>query len=170
MKNRVFFGLIIFCALIQSVWLDYFSIFSVKPDLLLICAIAAAAYLPKRNALFFCFLSGMAKDILCVNNFAANTILFCLWGWLVIRLSKEFSLEDEYILIGLVSAASLLNNLASRVFFFYAARQIPAGIFFRIMIIDCLYTTLLAWVVLKCYQARPGLTLFLKRNDENQDT
>lgn len=149
MKHWLFLGAIFFSVLISAAWLNYFSFFGVKPDLLLICAIASAVYLPKRSALFFCFLSGLAKDIFSLNHFAANTILFLLWGWLIIRLAKEFNLEDDYILIGLTAAASLFTNLASRIFFWYAARSVPLGIFLRVMVIDCLYTTLIAWLVLK---------------------
>lgn len=166
MKNWLFLAAIFLSVLISAALLDYFSFFHVKPDLLLICAVAAAVYLPKRSALFFCFLSGLAKDIFSVNNFAANTVLFCLWGWLIIRLSKEFNLEDKYILLGLVAAASLLTNISSRVFFFYASKQVPLGIFLRITVIDCLYTTLIAWLVLNSV---PYWNKFFKKKDENQD-
>jgi len=149
MKNWVFSGAIFSSALISAGLLDYFSLFGVRPDLLLICAIAAAVYLPKRSGLFFCFLSGLAKDVFSVNQFPANTILFLLWGGVVIRLDKEFNLEDDYIFIGLVAGASLLTNLASRIFFWYAGRPVPLGIFLRITVIDCLYTTLIALLVLK---------------------
>ncbi len=167
MKNWLFLGAIFSSALASSVLFNYFSLFGVKPDLLLICAVASAVYLPKRKALFYCFFCGLLKDTLSINYFAANTILFCLLGWLIIRLAKEFNLDDEYIFIGLIAAGSLLTSLATRVFFFYASKQVPLGIFLRVLLIGCFYTTLIAWLAIKSI---PFWEKFIKKNNADQNT
>jgi rod shape-determining protein MreD len=66
----------------QVTFLNYFRIFGVKPDLLLVAVVIAGLFLETRAAIIFGMFAGIFKDVFRVNAFGLNVILFSLWGFL----------------------------------------------------------------------------------------
>ena len=83
MKKTNFGAILAGCGIIQVTFLNYLKVFTVEPDLLLICAVIAALIFPLKWALFFCLLAGIFKDVFGADVFAINTVLFPLLGFLI---------------------------------------------------------------------------------------
>ncbi|MDD4894033.1 MAG: rod shape-determining protein MreD [Candidatus Omnitrophica bacterium] len=149
MKKLIFITAIIIAGLLQATVLNYISIFNVKPDLLLSCAVIASLIFSAPWAVFFSIFSGILQDILSVNAFGIHTILFALWSILIIKLSRKISFDNDYMKIALLAAVVLFNNIIIRLVFLFLNNFISWGIFLRITFIDSLYTVLIFPLILK---------------------
>lgn len=144
-----FMLIILLCGVAQLTVLNSFRIFNLKPDLLLLSAILASLLFRPRGAIFLSAFAGMLKDIFGTNPFGMNISLFCLWSVLIIFLSREIPLEDEYIRLGLVLIVAFIHNIAEGAVLAYSGNFIPAGIFLRIVFIGSVYTAVLFWLLIK---------------------
>lgn len=143
MKNWIFLLIILIFALLQTTMLDYVKIFGVKPDLFLISIVLAGIYFEARWALFISLFSGILEDILGINTFGINTLLFPLMCFLVIQLNKKLSI-DNYFLCSIVTfICTLLYAAGTRLIFLYLNNFIPLSVFLRIAFFEALYTSLI---------------------------
>jgi rod shape-determining protein MreD len=142
MKKRKFFLIIIACAILQVTVLDDFRFFWVKPDLLLICVVFSTLYYDRKPALFFSLAAGLLKDVLSQQVFGLNMLSFPLWSILIMRLSKEISLENKFVRMFLMCVVSFGQAILGGIVKAYFCSPIPFGVFVRIVFISCLYTTL----------------------------
>lgn len=149
MKERQFFYIVAACCLVQASVLNIFRVFAVKPDLIFICVAASAFFLPARRALCVSILCGLFKDIFGAGKFGMNVFFLCAWCVLIIKLSKEISVEDNYIFAALIFILVLINDIAMWLALFYLGNAIPAGIFLRITILEALYTALVSPFIFK---------------------
>ncbi len=149
MKNWFFLGIIAAAALIQTTILDYISIFHVKPDLLLICVVCASLFFEFKWAMLLSISAGFSKDILSINTFGINTILFPLLSLSLIKLSREISLDNNFILMAAVFMIVLISDIIVRLIFLFMGNSIPCGIFLRIAFLEAFYTAAVFPLVLK---------------------
>ena len=149
MKKLVIAVSIIIFALSQATILNHISFFNVKPDLLLISVIMAGLFFPAGWAISFSMLSGVLKDITCVNTFGLYTVLFFCYSLLIIKLSRQISFDNDYVKLALVVIVVLLNDIAIRLTFLFLGNPVSPGIFLRILFIDSLYTAVVFPLVLK---------------------
>ena len=143
--NNLFFLLsVILLGILQGTALNSFRFFWVRPDLLLASVVIASLSLRMRWALAVAFLAGFLKDALGVYLFGINTLLFPVWAILIIKLKREISIENNYLIpLCIVLIISILNNLVIRLTFFsLGGLSLPAGIFIRTVIIESAYTAL----------------------------
>jgi rod shape-determining protein MreD len=136
--------IVIILAILQVTILNHLRIFSVKPDLLLIAVVLTALSLELKQALFFSILAGIFKDIFSINAFGVNTVLFPIWSFLIIKLSKEVSIEDNPAFAVLVFITVVFNDIAARLINLTLGNFIPLGIFLRVAFLESLYTALVS--------------------------
>jgi rod shape-determining protein MreD len=148
-KKYIFLLIIIGLAMFQVTILDYFKIFSVKPDLLLISAVICALFFKFRLALLLGVFAGILKDIFGGYNFGVNTLLFTLWTFLVIKLSKKISLDNNFIRMLLIFIIAIFENIIHRLIMLSSGGSIPPGIFLRIAILSSFYTACLLPLMLR---------------------
>lgn len=151
--RKLFFTLIvIILSLIQATLINYFQIFLVKPDFLLIVVVLASLFFNSGWAITFSLFAGILKDSLAINTLGINTLIFPLWSLMVIRLSRKISIENDLrrgILIFIVVVA---NDLVTRIAQFCLGNIISSGIFLKIIILESLYTAIISPLVFKVIQ------------------
>jgi rod shape-determining protein MreD len=141
-RGWIFFGIIIACGLLQATLLDALRVFNLKPDLLLLCCVFASLSFEPRIALILSAFCGIFKDILSGPGLA-NTVLFCIWSLLIIKLSRNVALESRRARLLLVFCVGLTQNIACGLISVYSGRYIAPGIFLRIVFAGSLYTALI---------------------------
>ena len=141
MKKLIFCVMIIASGIVQITLLNYFRLFTVKVDLLLICAVIAALSFPMKWSLLFCLLSGVFKDAFSVNIFGVNTVLFCLWGFLIAKLMRKIAIDNNLMRVLLVAVITLLHNLLMGAILMYWGVVIPFGILLRVLVLAPLLTS-----------------------------
>jgi rod shape-determining protein MreD len=134
---------------LQITILDYFKVFGVKPDLILIAVFSAALFLDLKPALGIGLLAGVFKDAFTSNALSFNSILFPLWVFLIAKLIKRVSIEDNISRIFLLFIIALLNNIISGLVLIYSAGFLSFGIFLRITFLASIYTALIFALILK---------------------
>jgi len=148
-KKLIFISVIIILVLLEATVLNYVNIFNVKPDLLLISVIIASLFFEPVWAISLSIFAGILKDIFSVNAFGMNTILFFLWSFLIIKLSRKIIFDSNYIRLALIFIIAILNSIISRLIFLFSGNFISWGIFLRITSVESLYTALIFLLVLK---------------------
>jgi len=148
MKNWIFFLIIIVLGMLQVTILNYFKIFGVGPDLLLISVVIASLFFEFKWAFVLSVFAGLFKDIFGANIFGINTLLFPLWSFLIVRLNKEITIDYNFIRIALVFIVSLLHNTITGLILIYSGNLIPLGLFLRIVSLQSIYTALVLPLIL----------------------
>lgn len=148
-KKPIFFLLIIIFALLQATLLNYINIFNIKPDLLLVSVVISSLYFDPVWALSLSIFAGILKDILSANTLGMNTVLFCLWSFSIIKLSRGITFDSNYIRLVLIFIITILNSIIIRLVSLFLDNFIPWGIFLRITLVESLYTALILPLVFK---------------------
>lgn len=142
MKRWVFFVFALIAVFLETTFLNYFKVFNVKPNLVLSLVVLASLYLDLRLSLALAIFSGILKDVFIIGSVGINTLLFPLWSFAVIKLSREISLDNNYLRLGLVFIIAVLHDIAaSLILFSLEVKSVVAlGVFLRITILESLYT------------------------------
>jgi rod shape-determining protein MreD len=146
--SRVIILTVLFCFL-QVTILDNFKIFGVKPDLILIAVFIAALYLDLKPALGVALSAGIFKDAFTSSALGFNAFLFPLWVFLITRLLRRVSVEDNIARILLLFFVAILNNIISGLVLAYSAGSLSFGIFLRITFLASVYTALIFALILR---------------------
>lgn len=149
MKKWAFLAAIILASVLEVTALNYFRIFNVKPQLLLVAVVAASLAFDLKWALFFSILAGILKDVFCPETAAFNTLLFAFWSFLIVRLSRKISVDNNFIRAALLFIITVLNNIFVKLSFVYIGKFIPLGVFLRTSFLESLYTVLVSVLVFK---------------------
>lgn len=149
MKKFLFFLAIVVSGLLQVTILNYFKIFNIKPDLLLICVVIASLTFELKWALIFSLSAGLLKDVFAMYSFGINSALFLLWSFCIARLNREISLESNVFRMCLVFIITFLHTVISGIIYTYSGRFVPLGIILRIIILQSVYTALVLPIVYK---------------------
>ncbi len=149
MKVSVFLIVTLILGIFQLTFLEYFKIFGIKPDLLLVTVVIAGLFFEMRSAIIFGIFAGIFKDIFSLNPFGLNLLLFSLWGFLVAKISRKISIEDNIAAAIVVFIIALLQNIITGLTLIYSGSFVPTGIFLRIVLLGSLYSALTLPVILK---------------------
>lgn len=149
MRKLIFIAAIIMFGLLQVTILNYINIFNVKPDLLLISVTIASLFFEPLWAIFFSIFAGILKDVFSVNAFGMHTLLFFLWSFSIIKLSRKVSFDNDYFKLALLFMITILNNIIIRLIFIFLGNFISLGLFLRITFVESLYTVLIFPLALK---------------------
>lgn len=156
MKKIIYLFIIFVAGILQATLLDSFKVFGVKPDLLLISVIFAGLVFQLKWALVFGIVAGIFKDSLGANPFGINTILFPLWIFLVIKISRKIPLDNNLIRTALVSIIVVFGNLIARIIFFALGNPVsPLRIFLRVTFLELLYAAVILMAVFKVIRSLP---------------
>ncbi len=135
--------------LLEAGFPDFFRVFNVKPDLILISVVVAGIYLEFRTALGAAVFGGILKDVLGANAIGINTALFPTWCFLIRKLSKEVSLSDDYLHPVFVFLTVIFNDVAARMIFMFLGSFLSWGIFLRVIFLESLYTALATYLIFR---------------------
>jgi rod shape-determining protein MreD len=152
MRNWIFLVAIVILGLIQVTILNYVRIFNIKPDLLLISLLLSSLFFEMKWAFILGVFAGILKDIFSIDAFGTNTLLFALWTYLIVKLSKKISIDNNYIRLPLMFIITLFTSIITRLIVLTQGNAIPLGITLRIMFLEPLYTALIFPLVLKYTQ------------------
>jgi rod shape-determining protein MreD len=149
MKSKILFLILLGLGFFQVAFLGRFRIFGIQPDLLLISVVWFSMHTQLKQAITLSISVGVAKDIFGIYPVGINMLLFPLWSFLIIRLSREISIDNGPIRLVVVYAVSFLNAIATRLVFLFLANNIPLGLFLRNAFLEPLYTALAALLVFR---------------------
>jgi rod shape-determining protein MreD len=139
MRNWIFLPAIIILGLSQATILDFIRVFNAKPDLLLSSAVFVSLVLPWRWAFGLSIFAGFFKDMLAVESFGINTLLFSLWSWLVYRLSRKISIETSLLRALLVFIIVFLHQLVAGLLLVLSGARVSFGGSFSIALFNSFY-------------------------------
>jgi rod shape-determining protein MreD len=149
MKKLFFLLMVIVLATLGLNWPNFLIFLYCKPDLLLIFMVALVFYTDFKTALIFSIICGLAKDVFLPGALAINTVCFSIWSYLIFRLSRQISTEEDYIRLAIILVTALLNNLIIGLQSVVIGNIMPPGIFLRNLIVVSVYTSLLSPLIFK---------------------
>jgi rod shape-determining protein MreD len=158
MRNFRFFLIIVAAALLQFSVMDYFRIFRVSPDLLLICVVLVSLHTGWRGALALSFLSGVLKDCLGLNPAGFYTVLFPLISFITVKLSRELTIDNGPFGALFTFIVTFACDICIMIFLGFLGTVVSWGIVFRILTVEPLYTA--GFFLLACGVLRPLLHSF----------
>ncbi|MFA6357689.1 MAG: rod shape-determining protein MreD [Candidatus Omnitrophota bacterium] len=149
MKKCFLFLAVIFIVTLQLIWPGFLTFFNCKPDLLLVFAVSLVFYFDFKTALIFAILTGFAKDIFLPSSFAINTVSFSIWVYLVYKLLRQISSENDYVRLAIVLLVIFLNNIVTNLQILSLGNIVPMGIFLRNLIISSIYSAAVSPLIYK---------------------
>lgn len=138
-KLLLFFILL---SLVQLTLLEYFKVFGLKPDLILISVVIASLFFKFSSSIIFAVLSGIIKDAFLGPSLGINTLLFPLWSFLIRKLSRKIEIDNLAIRLSLIYIIALLNNLLCGLAMIYSVESIPLGLFLSRVFLAPVYTAI----------------------------
>ncbi|MBM3255512.1 MAG: rod shape-determining protein MreD [Candidatus Omnitrophica bacterium] len=152
--NKILFLLsIVLLALLQATVLEYFKFFLVKPDLLLAIVVIASLSFRMHWAIFSALLAGFLKDAMGAYPFGINTIFFPLCSLMILRLSKDISIENNFVPLAIMFISVILSSIVMRLaFLFMGSSVVSIGIFIRVTFIESVYTVLVFTLLFKAFK------------------
>ncbi|MDD2702959.1 MAG: rod shape-determining protein MreD [Candidatus Omnitrophica bacterium] len=158
MKNLRFFLIIVAAAVLQSSVVDYFRVFRVSPDLLLICVVLASLHAGWRGALALSFLGGVLKDCLGLNPAGFYTVLFPLIGFITVKLSRDLAIDNGPFGALFIFVVAFICDICIMISLGFLGTVVSRGIMFRILAVEPLYTA--GFFLLVCGVLKPLLHPF----------
>lgn len=138
-------------AILQSTLFNYFRIFNVKPDAILIALIVSVSFFEFKWSVIFAFLCGILRDLFSILPFGLNTIIFVLWVILAKQIYRRLSVEDKLISYTVPCMIILLNNLTLQAIFFLLGQSIALGIVVKIVLLELIFAVLLVLPLYKIF-------------------
>jgi cell shape-determining protein MreD len=148
MKKTPVFVIILTLAFVQVAFAGYLKFFGITADCFTLALVIASLFFNVRLALIVSVVCGVLKDIFSGNAFAINTILAPLWSIVVVQAVRRITLDSNGVRASLVGVVVCLNALATRAVFWYAGISVPLGVSMRIVVLDSLFTALIAFLIL----------------------
>lgn len=161
MKKTILVALIVILAVIQATVLNYFKVFSVKPDLLLIAVVIVAILNPFELKLIIplSIFAGMLKDLCGINSFGWATVLFPAYGLTIIYISRKITTDSIMIRTLFVLIAVITGSLFIALMNWCTGRIISLGIVFKIIFLESVYTALVAFLCFRIPQLEHWLCM-----------
>ena len=138
-------------ALLQSTLLNYFCIFTVKPNAILASLILFIPFFNFRWLVVFALFGGIFYDLFSILPFGTNAVICILWIILARGISRRLSMENDFIRSALLCFMIILNNLALQSILFILDRPIAIGTFLKIVSIESIFTLLLALPIYRLF-------------------
>ena len=143
MKILYLYAMLAAALVIQATIVPVFAVFQVKPDLVLILAVAACFYFDYVPAVVFAVVAGAAKDLFAVQPFGMYTLLLPLMAFAVLKAKKEIELDAPVVrLLFLLVFVCVFEAVFTGVSFLQHA-NISGATFAKVIVIESLYTAVL---------------------------
>lgn len=149
MKKTFFLLLICIASILQVSFLDRFSFFRVKPDIMLLGVIIAGLCFELKWALFFAFIAGLLKDTFSANAYISYAMLFSFFAFLIFEARRKISIDNNLMRVLFIFVVSFLCSIVIGILFSLWARSIPIGLFLRISFLEALLTAAVFCLTLK---------------------
>jgi rod shape-determining protein MreD len=140
--------------LLQVTFLDQFKVFGIEPDFFLTTVVIAGLFFEIRLAVVFGACIGFFKDIFSLGTFGWDILLFSLWAFLTVKISRKVAIEDNITRTLLLFVIALMQNIAVGLSSGLSGSSIPFGIFLRVVFLSALYTALPLPLILKITKTR----------------
>ncbi|MFC1658085.1 rod shape-determining protein MreD [Candidatus Omnitrophota bacterium] len=137
-------SILLVAALLQSTLFNYFRILNVKPDVILAALIMLIPFFSSGWSFALAFISGVFRDIFSLLPFGFNVFLCILWVILARQVFRRLSFENKLIRNCLLCLVVVLNNLILQSLFFILDKPLSLGIFLRILVLESIFTLVLA--------------------------
>ena len=114
MKNKAVFYyivLLIIILIIQSTRFDFWSIYGVKPDLVLLLLFVISFREGTITGTVFGFIGGLAQDFFSNGLLGSSAFTKSLWGFLVGKSNERFDTHSMVVQIGLLFCISIFDGL-----------------------------------------------------------
>lgn len=148
MKRWAVILLIFVTFLIQTVVAPYLAVLGVKPNLLLILAVAVAVTYGPLAGLFVGGIGGVFQDVIFGRYIGLFTLAGALAGFFVGMVERRVFKEHFVMQVSLTFGASALNNLVIFVFLKAFSVSVPVlGSLLHVVLIEAIYDALLAPLV-----------------------
>jgi rod shape-determining protein MreD len=157
MKCWVLLPVILLFAIVQAVYGDFFSVFHARPDFLLSCAVLASLACPRRFAFALSVLCGVLKDCCGIHSFGVNTVLFALWSYAVLSVSKKITVQEPIIAALLMASVTLAHGTVLYLLFLASGKSIAFFLFLRIVLLETVLNSACFPVLLRMVKARVPL-------------
>ncbi len=148
-KQLYAFLILSLISILQVTLFNYFRIFNVKPDLILSVLISYTFFLDFTWTVSFAFLGGVFRDLMEGLPFGYNTVLCIVWVVLSSRVSRRLSVEHVLVRNIIVCSIILMNNIVMRFILISLGNVIELGVFFRVVILECIFTLILFFSLYK---------------------
>lgn len=147
MRNLIVTIFILISVIIQVNILPSISLFSIKPDLLLILMIFFNLHFSFKKGLVFGGICGLLKDVLSVGALGVNLFSFIICAF-VIRGIKQNFYEDSFPMRAfVVFLVSLLNSTINCILLNVVSEVNFSILVFVVIILGSFYTTLFSLLV-----------------------
>lgn len=113
MKNKALFyiGLLIIILIIQSTRFDFWSIYGIKPDLVLLLLFVISFSEGSISGTVFGFIGGLAQDFFSNGLLGSGAFAKSLWGFLVGKSNQRLDTHSIVVQIALLFCISILDGL-----------------------------------------------------------
>ncbi|MGA1839576.1 MAG: rod shape-determining protein MreD [bacterium] len=114
MKNKAIFYyicLLIIILIIQSTRFDFWSIYGVKPDLVLLLIFVISFREGSITGTVFGFIGGLAQDFFSNGLLGSGAFAKSLWGYLAGKSNQRLDTHSIVVQIGLLFCISVLDGL-----------------------------------------------------------
>jgi rod shape-determining protein MreD len=112
-KNKVFYyiGLLILILIIQSTRFDFWSIYGIKPDLILLLLFVISFRDGSVTGTVFGFIGGLTQDFFSNGLLGSGAFAKSLWGYLIGKSDKRFDTNSMVVQISLLFCISICDGL-----------------------------------------------------------
>lgn len=139
--------------LLQSSTFNSFQVWGIKPDLLLLVIVFNAFLRGYREGAFVGFCAGLLQDIITGSYIGLNALTYMAVGYLVGMAQSKLYKESSLIMMFLMLAASLAEQLLKYLLMSYTGVLIsPLVALIRVIIPTAIYTALLVPFFYKKFQ------------------
>jgi rod shape-determining protein MreD len=163
-KNKALFyyiGLLLIILIIQSTRFDFWSIYGVKPDLVLLLLFVISFREGDITGTVFGFFGGLTQDFFSNGLLGSGAFAKSLWGFLAGKSNQRFDTHSLVVQIGLLFCISIFDGLL--IHFLIGVLRHPASFKGRIaycIVFQAIYNCLL-WPFfsygLACVEKRLGI-------------
>jgi len=118
-KNKTFFyylGLLIIILLIQGTRFDFWSIYGVKPDLVLLFIFVISLREGSTQGTIFGFAGGLTQDLFSNALLGSGAFSKSLWGYLIGKSNLRLDTNSMVVQIGLLFCISVGDGLLVHLF------------------------------------------------------
>lgn len=130
----------ILCFALQTTVVEWFQIFGVGPDLIIIMIVSISIKYGPAAGCFWGFFAGFAQDVYApVEWLGANTISMTTLGFVVGQLEERFLTLNQFTKLAVLAIGFFICDM---VYFFITdlEKEVITNLFFSKTIPECLYT------------------------------
>lgn len=144
MRLYVLSAMLAVALFIQVTFLNIFSIFGIKPDLVLILVVFNAFLKGTREGALIGFLGGLFLDLAVGSYIGMNALSLMTVGYLVGKTESKLYKDGSFIVVFLVLLSSLTAQVINYILLYMIDAQIHAGAaMLKVILFTAIYTAVL---------------------------